>query len=625
MFPMNFSNFSYFLSKIELTTKRLEFTSLLSEFLSELKGDEIKYAMYLMQGQLAPKYKAIEFNMSGKLVLRALSEIIKDPEKVNKMYLEFGDAGLVAEKILAENNDQNLSIIEVYKFLEEIAFASGKGSQEKKLESYKNLVSKLNGKSAKYVTRVIIGNLRLGMSDKTILDSLSWFRGGDKSLRKVLDSTYGVRADIGYLAKLVVETPPNINISNILLDIKLEPKTPVASKLVERESSSANVWKRMPNCFVQPKLDGLRGQIHYINNPKSDIISSKIMQTENLKKGNANQQELGICNLDLGSAHVFSRNMENITAQFPEILRDVAKLGVDSIILDSEIIGFNTETGEYLNFQETIKRKRKFDIEETAAKIPVKAMCFDILFLNGQDLTAKPIEFRLQILKEVLEKNKTDSLLMLETKQMASEEELNDYFTYKISMGLEGIITKEKGSIYEPGTRNFKWIKLKANTQSEMVDTIDVTVLGYFTGKGARAKFGIGTLLAGVYDPNEDKFYSIGKVGSGFTDENLGIIFNDLQKLKVDSKPENVIVDKNMHPDVWVDPKIVMEIDADEITRSPIHTAAKGIKTNVKKDDFEKGLSIRFPRMKIWMRDKDLPNTVQEIVRMYELRKNSKS
>lgn len=621
---MKFSDFSYFLSKIEATTKRLEFTTLLSDFLKEVKDDEIKYSMYLIQGRLVPKYTSIEFNMSGKLVLRALGEITGNSAKILSKFGELGDAGLVAEEVLKDNKDTGISITDVYKHLEEIAFASGKGSQEKKLECYKALVKKLDGLSSRYVTRVIIGNLRLGMSNKTVLDSLSWFRSGDKSLRKNLDVAYGARADIGYLAQVVVQTPQNLDIKNILLDIKLEPGTPVASKLVERENSSANVWERMPNCFVQPKLDGLRGQIHYTKNQKSKIKNQKIeIQSPKIENGNLEtntQDSKPITH----NCFVFSRNMENLTEQFPEILRDVAKLGVESIILDSEIIGFNLETGEYLNFQETMKRKRKFDITETAAKIPVKAMCFDILYLNGEDLTGKPIEYRLDLLKKILEKNKTDSLDMLETKQMETSEELNDYFIEKVSAGLEGIITKETGSSYEPGTRNFKWIKLKANTQSDLVDTIDVVVLGYYTGKGARAKFGVGTLLAGVYNPDTDKFYSIGKVGSGFTDENLGVIFNDLKAIKIDAKPENVEVGKNMYPDIWVEPKIVMEIDADEITRSPIHTAAKGIPAKVKNDDSEKGLSIRFPRMKIWKRDKDLPNTVQEIVRMYELRKNPK-
>lgn len=274
-----------------------------------------------------------------------------------------------------------------------------------------------------------------------------------------------------------------------------------------------------------------------------------------------------------------------------------------------------------------MQRRRKYDIDAYAKDIPVRAMCFDVLYLNGKDITQTPIEERVSILSSLLSGEKIPdqvrdgALQMLETKQMQSQEELEEYFFSKVNTGLEGIITKEANSVYQPGTRNFTWIKLKANTQSHLVDTIDVVVLGYFYGQGARNKYGFGAMLAGVYDAKLDTYYSIGKVGSGFTDEQAPTINADLQKNVVAEKPENYVVDKTLTPDVWVKPKLVMEIVADEITRSPNHTAARGIEAKVKKDDSTKGLSIRFPRLKIWNRDKDYPNSVDEIVRMYELRK----
>jgi DNA ligase 1 len=123
------------------------------------------------------------------------------------------------------------------------------------------------------------------------------------------------------------------------------------------------------------------------------------------------------------------------------------------------------------------------------------------------------------------------------------------------------------------------------------------------------------------FNPDTEKYYSIGKVGSGITDEMFEVILKDLKGLEISEKPENYEVEKMLHPDVWLKSKIVIEIDADEITRSPAHTAARGITAKVKKDDATRGLSVRFPRIKIWNRDKDLPNTVSELVRMYELRK----
>jgi DNA ligase 1 len=603
---MKFKAFSEYLSKIENTSGRTDITIIISELLGHLKGNEIKYAMYLLQGRLVPKFIPVEFNFSQKLILRALSQLVKDESYISTLYKKMGDAGSVAEEILSSATepalkfeDKSLSITEVYEALKLIATATGKGSQEGKIGFYLNLFASVDPVSAKYLTRMIVGTIRLGVSDKTVLDSLSWFKTGDKSLRPILDIAFGTKADIGELAQTVLESKDDLE--KTLKTLQVSPGTPVASKLVEREANSEAVWKRMPNAFVQPKLDGLRGQLHY---KKAEAITSSEDLSEELQS----------------PVSIFSRNMETMTDQFPEIALGLTQLGVDSIILDSEIIGFNDTSQKYMSYQDTMKRRRKYDIGEYSKNIPVKAMCFDILYLNGEDLTQTPIEVRLQKLEKILEKSNS-ALAMLETKQMTSEDELEEYFKDKVENGLEGIITKQPGTNYDPGTRNFKWIKLKANTRSDLVDTIDAVVLGYYAGKGDRARFGFGTLLAGVYDPKEDKYYSIGKVGSGFKEEEMKKIFEDMSKLKIDSKPENVEVESILFPDVWIEPKIVIEVIADEITRSPSHTAARNKPSKVPNDDSAKGLSIRFPRMKLWMRDKNLPNTVDEIIRMYELRK----
>lgn len=600
---MTIADFSKKLEALEQTSGRNDMTTALFDLYKELNGDEIKVVMYFLIGRLAPKFEDIEFNFSRKLIIKGLVQAIGDEKVVNDAYKRFGDVGLAAENlkdnytfqtsdlgafdtlIETDNSLNNLSILDVFKRLSEISDLEGKGSQDGKINKYIELAKNLDSLSLRYVSRIIVGDLRLGISEKTLLDSLSWYLKGDKSLRKLLDKAFGFRADIGEIAKIVIESnDPETDLGNI----EIEPGTPIASKLVERESNSEKVWERMPECFVQPKLDGLRGQLHFSNK----------------------------------TGEIFSRNMENMTENFPDLVEALKNLNVDSVILDSEIIGYDNEKDEYLSYQETMTRRRKYEVEEFVKNVPVRAMCFDILYLNGEDYSRRKIEERIKKLEEVLKNS--ESLKMLETIQMKSEVELEDYFSEKVLSGLEGIITKEKESIYEPGTRNYTWIKLKANTRSDLVDTIDVVVLGYYNGRGQRAKFGLGALLTGVYDPEKDEYYSIGKVGTGITDEMFKKIKDDTQKYELSEKPGNYIVDSTLVPDTWLEPKIVIEIDADEVTRSPNHTAARGIKADVTKDDSEKGLSVRFPRLKIWDRDKDYPNTVGELVRLYELRKNKK-
>ncbi|MCA9386877.1 ATP-dependent DNA ligase [Candidatus Dojkabacteria bacterium] len=597
---MKFKDFSEYLLKLENIASRNDMTTLLADLFKGLDKSEVKEAFYLLNGRLAPKFVDLEFNYSRKLILKALGSAINSEAEVSALFKQKGDVGLVAEVVKESHpnlsvdgalfnegdNSSELSITEVFEKLKQIANFEGKGSQESKIQSYIELVNQLDSVSCRYVTRIIIGELRLGISDKTLLDALSWFISGDKSNRKLLDQAFGYKADIGELAELVITSDEVIL---ALEKISLTPGIPLASKLVERESTAESVWDRMPNCFVQPKLDGLRGQLHFYSNRGA----------------------------------VFSRNMENMTEHFPDLVQGLKQLNVDSIILDSEIVGYDVKKQGYLTYQETMQRRRKYDVEEYAASIPVRAMCFDVLYLNGQDLTQTPIEERIEKLKKLLgNAADSDSLHMLETLQMESVEELSEYFEEKVMSGLEGIITKETRSNYEPGTRNYKWIKLKANTKSELVDTLDVAVLGYYTGRGQRAKFGLGAILTGIYDPKTDKYYSVGKVGTGITDEMFMMVAKDLKPLELEKKPENYEVDSTLYPDVWVEPKIIIEIDADEITRSTNHTAAKGIETNIPKDKPDRGLSVRFPRLKIWNRDKEYPNTVEELVRIYELRKN---
>lgn len=596
---MKIQELSFYLQELENLSSRNTATELISELLKKLSSNEVAHVLYFIQGKLAPKYVNLEFSMAKKSLIKAL-ETRYDKQLVSSLMREYGDIGYVIQKLKEENiilqsslfeeqkldvEQGDLEISEIFEKLEEIAKLSGKGSQEAKQSAFIDLIAQVDALSAKYIGRIIVGELRLGISDKTILDAFSWYVAGDKSLRSEFDRAFGARSDIGEIGKILLTSK---NVQESLNEITVTPGVPVASKLVEREKDPEGVWNRMPNCFVQPKLDGLRGQLHYDKNT--------------------------------GTSEIYSRNMESLTNNFPELLSSLEVLNVDSIILDSEIIGFDEEANTYLTYQETMQRRRKYDVDEYAKNIPVRAMCFDVLYLNGKDLTTEPIEMRVKILHELLGTS-VMSLHMLETMQMNSLEQLDEYFQTKVGDGLEGIITKATESTYEPGSRNFKWIKLKANTKSELVDTIDVVVLGYYIGQGQRAKHGIGALLTGVYNPNTDSYYSIGKVGSGMTDEMLQKIKEDLSNIEILDKPENVFVENSLTPDTWVTPKIIIEIIADEITRSPNHTAAKGVSSSVKKDIPERGLSVRFPRIKVWDRDKDYPNTVDEVVRMYELRK----
>lgn len=590
------------ISELEGTSSRTALMTQLSELFKQLQPDEIAPLLYMLMGRIAPVYEALEFNFSTKMIQRTLQQILGEEAVVAKLMGELGDEGLVAEAVLnKKNQDGNgaIGIVEVFESLKEIAVTQGAGSQEKKSNLFAELLSELDPLGARYIARIVMGNLRLGLSDKTILDALSFSVAGDKSWRERIERAYGARADLGYIAQLVLATDLS-KLEYALAEIKVAVGTPVASKLVEREASAATTWARMGEIagdsygqtIVQPKLDGMRAQIHY----SSDV------------------------------AEVFSRNMESLTDQFPDLLAAVAQLGAKSIILDSEVVGLDLENETYLPFQDTVQRRRKHGVDEAVANIPVKAMTFDVLYLNGEDLTRKPLLERIEILRQIVDGQKdrqASAIDMLETRVVKSGQELSDYFLTQVTSGLEGIIVKKLHSTYDPGTRNFDWIKLKANTQSDLVDTVDVVVLGYFYGQGARSSYGFGSLLTGIYDPATDTYKSVAKVGSGFTDAQAPQMRADLEALKVDEKPTNVEVEKVLTPDVWIRPQIVMEVTADEITRSPSHVVAREHAASFESDTKGRGLSLRFPRLKHWNRDKQptQSTTPLELVRLFEIRR----
>lgn len=207
---------------------------------------------------------------------------------------------------------------------------------------------------------------------------------------------------------------------------------------------------------------------------------------------------------------------------------------------------------------------------------------------------------------------KGDEVLIPQPGELVDNEtRLNELFNDALTKGLEGLVVKRPGSKYEAGARNFNWVKLKRHSAGELKDTIDCVILGYVYGRGKRVIFGAGALLVGVYDKEKDEFVTVSKIGTGLTDEEWKEIKVQSEKFKVQSKPARV--NSLITPSVWVEPKIVIEVLADEITRSPVHTAGK--------NGLETGYALRFPRL-VKFREADKKpedaTTVKELIEMYK-------
>ncbi len=583
---MKFYKFCEYLQEIEELNSRNEIIVVLAEMIKGFEATELQAGIYLLQGRISPQFVNLEFNFSTKLLLRAFTGGNLSLDDLSKELLTIGDIGLLlASKV--QGDGQVLSLKYVYDTLYQIATLSGSGSQSRKMVAFHSLVSQMSPLEAKFCGRIVVGKLRLGVSDKTVLDSLSWAVTGDKSLKPLLEKAYGAMADLSLIASNLL-----FKGKKSLEKFELQVGVPVSSKLVEREKDLEKLFSRLGSgLIVQPKYDGLRVQIHYS------------------KKGLGNHmQEYGFIE-SRDCVRLFSRNMTNITDMFPDIIKEVEKFRVDSVVIDSEVIGVDPLSGKFLAFQDTIQRKRKYGVVGKSKQIPVKVFCFDLLYLNGKSYLDKPIEKRLGSLKKVLVGCKSETMVMAESPQITELKTLKSKFDQYHKEGLEGLIAKKAGGFYEPGTRNFDWIKYKVKAQQDLADSFDTVVLGYYRGAGVRAKFGIGALLVGVYNPEREVFISIAKVGTGFKDTDWVLLKKRLDKNRLKELPKNMEINPLLMPDVLVSPEVVCVVEADEISKSKLH------------GEEGQGFSLRFPRFKYLRDDKSSfqITTISEVERMFEL------
>jgi DNA ligase-1 len=578
---MRFEEFAKTCAKLEEITGRIEMMNILSELFKKASKGEISKIIYLLQGQVAPPFVGLDVGIGEKFVERAISIATGySISEIEKHYKKLGDLGKTAEELLKKRKQiplatKELEIKDVHETLEKIAKTTGEGSQEIKIKLLAELIANSSPLEARYIVRIPLGKLQLGIGDATILEALSIAREGDRSMKEDLERAYNLCSDLGLVAERYYEGKENIK------KFKITPFHPIRPALAEREPTPEAIIKRLGKCSAEVKLDGFRIAVH-----KS---GDKVM--------------------------LFSRRLENVTHMFPEIIEAVKKnVKAKEIIFEGEALGVNEDTGELYPFQYTIQRKRKHGIEKMAEEIPLHLFCFDVLYLNGEDLTLKPYAERRKILEKVIKEAK--GISVVESIITDDAKELSEYFDKAIERGMEGLVVKDLNAPYIAGARKFAWIKLKRSYRGELADTIDVVIVGGLKGKGLRAKFKFGALLCAVYDEKEDVFKTIAKVGSGFTEEDMEKLGNLLEEIKVKKKPPRV--DSLIEPDFWVTPKYVITVAADEITESPLHTACrKG----------EKGLALRFPRMVGEIRTDKRPEdatTTKEIEEMFKMQKRVK-
>ena len=566
-------------NKLESTTKRLEMTDILTDLFKIADSGNIDKIIYLTQGKIHPDWKGEpEIGMAEKMVKETLIRVTGlKKAKVESLVQNLGDIGLAAEEAMAKKIQsgffsRQLSVVDIYNGLDNIARCHGTGSSKQKMDLLGSLLTDSSPLGARYLSRMVEGKLRLGIGDMTILDALAQAFTGSKDKRPELERAYNLSSDLGAVAIALVDEG-----LDGILNFRIRAGAPIRVMAAQRLSNAEEIIEKLGgHCSAEYKLDGERFQIH--------------------KDGNV--------------INIFSRRLENITHMYPDAVElTIDHIKADQAIIEGEAVAYNPDTGEDMPFQTLMKRRRKYKIEEMMAKIPVRIYLFDCLY-DGEDLTLKPYPYRIERLDAITDH--TDEFKPVERLETDDPEELDRFFQQSLADGTEGLIVKSTSdeSIYRAGARSWLWVKLKRSYQSKMQDHVDLAVVGAFYGRGRRAG-SYGALLVAAYDPSDDKYKTVCKVGTGFTDENLEEMPGRLDQYRTDAKPSNV--DSLLEAEVWFDPIVVMEVLGDEITASPLHLAAFG---EIRKDA---GLAIRFPRFTRWREDKSVDEVTQvgEILDMY--------
>ena len=579
---MKFRELAEAFERLEAEPKRLAMRKILAELVRPLKPPTLTEVLFLLQGMLRPEYEGVELGVADSLARRAIAIATgtEEPE-VRRRAKASGDLGTTAAELLQGRPrlaaDGDLGVDRVYAELRRLAEAKGEGSQETKVKIAAELLARAEPIEGKFLVRFLLGTLRVGVREMTILDALGdAFADGSKEARREIEGAFNLSSDLGLVATTLVEHGvPG------LARIGLTVGRPVRPMLAEREPTLAAVLERMGGeAALEFKYDGLRVQAHV---PKD------------------------------GKVRLFSRRLDELSAQFPELVAALPHaVRSKPAIVEGECVPVDPDTGEIQPFQAVSRRRgRKHDLEKAQEEIPVCLYLFDVLLAGGTATYARSFPERRAALEALVTPG--ERVKIAEQRRVESVEAATAFLDEAIAAGGEGVMAKslKPESSYRAGARGYWWIKYKRDYTVGLADSIDGVVVGGFAGRGRRAGRW-GAFLLAVYDRPRDRFETFTKVGSGFDDAQLAEMPKRLRAYELDHRPPDV--ETELVPDQWFRPQLVLEVRGAELTLSPVHRAAAGaIRAGA-------GLALRFPRFTGRFRDDKGPTeatTSQELLEMY--------
>ncbi len=573
MKPQLFHDLVLLMEDLEKESGRIAMRERLAAYLKDCIPEEIDAIVYLILGKIGPDYKEIVLGVSNALCLRALAAVSGYSLKaVKEKYNQIGDMGELATVILKTRDIQPVTVAWLYQQILQLAEDT---KIEHKLDVMIKTLIKLQPLEAKYYMRILLEQLRVGIQEPTIIEALTLAKTGSLEEAPRLRRAFHLCGDVGRIAKILYEEG-----MEAIHRFSITCGLPIVMMLAKPLKSADELLEKTEGkVALEYKFDGLRVQVHACS---------------------PNHVEL------------YSRNLGRYTEQFPDLVSYIKdSIKIYPCIIEGELVAYDHDAEEILPFQLLVRRRgRKHDIETLSKEIPVVLFAFDALLFDQKELLDLSYMERRTFLKKIVKE--TPHVRIVKSQVVTTSEEINLIFQKAIQEGTEGLIGKHLTSSYIPGKRGTGWFKLKRDYQSQLADTVDCVIIGAYHGTGKRAGT-YGSLLCAIRD-EQGKLKTVCKVGSGLTDDILDELPQILSDLITEKQPRNVEVSSELEPDVWITPRIVIEVEAAEITLSPIHTAAFGkIHQNV-------GLALRFPRFKRFRTDKAINQITseQELLSMYE-------
>ena len=575
-------------------------------------SEDVPKIYYFLSSKVGPEYISPEFGIGEGILEKIVGKVIGISDKqIKEKLIETGDLGTVASEgkknvktmdafshFIKVGPQKKLTIKQIMNVYKNVAIKKGKSSQDEKIKLLSDLMFKADKDEIKFLVRSLQKSLKIGASFKTILGSFSRAiakiiknKSEEKEIYRILLASKNQLSDEDIFFGHVIELIQKKSTKFIdLIDLcHIRCGIPVNPQLARPTTGIKVIFERFADIpfTCEYKYDGFRGQIHY-NNKKTQI---------------------------------FSRNLENMTETYPDIVEFINNFikesaeknnkKLNSFILDCEMVAYDKKNDKILPFQQLTTRSRK-NVDLASITIHVCMFCFDILLLNEEILINKTLKERRKYLYETF----TESQYIQFAKHLDSndEQEMENFMNESISSGCEGLIVKaiEKNSEYMPGQRNFNWLKLKKDyLDTSLGDSIDLVIIGASYGKGKRKGL-YGSFLLACYNDDNETYETVTMTGGGLKDTELEQLYNKLKEIILPQVPSNYKLGKS-EPEVIFDAKIVIEIKTADLSMSPIYTAGCDLTSD------HRGVSLRFPRFQR-IRDDKKPFeacTSEEIVKLY--------